>query len=163
MSFYKLFYSEQQLLEDQAPIEPPERLRDKIVVVGATAAALDDVFTVPVAAGKVGGLEVHAAVVDAILARRTLSPAPGSRAVALTLAAGVTLGVIGAFVGPWVTTVVALALWGAITAFATWQFASGQWYPLVVPLLALVLATFGDVSYEYLVEGREKRRVKRLF
>ena len=57
----------------------------------------------------------------------------------------------------------ALALWGAITAFATWQFASGQWYPLVVPLLALVLATFGDVAYEYFVEGREKRRVKRLF
>ena len=86
-----------------------------------------------------------------------------SRAVALTLAAGVTLGVIGAFVGPWITTVVALALWGAITAFATWQFAAGQWYPLVVPLLALVLATFGDVAYEYFVEGREKRRVKRLF
>ncbi len=39
----------------------------------------------------------------------------------------------------------------------------GPWYPLVVPLLALVLATFGDVAYEYFVEGREKRRVKRLF
>ena len=73
------------------------------------------------------------------------------------------LGVIGAFVGPWVTTVVALALWGAITAFATLAVCRRQWYPLVVPLLALVLATFGDVGYEYFVEGREKRRVKRLF
>ena len=163
VSFYKLFYSEQQLLEGQAPIERPEALRDKIVVVGATAAALDDVFTVPVTAGKVGGLEVHAAVVDAILSGRTLSPVSASRAVALTIAAGVTLGVIGAFVGPWITTVVALALWGAITTFATWQFASGHWYPLVVPLLALVVATFGDVAYEYFVEGREKRRVKKLF
>ena len=123
VSFYKLFYSEQQLLEGQAPIERPEALRDKIVVVGATAAALDDVFTVPVTAGKVGGLEVHAAVVDAILSGRTLSPVSASRAVALTIAAGVMLGVIGAFVGPWITTVVALALWGAITTFATWQFA----------------------------------------
>jgi adenylate cyclase len=65
--------------------------------------------------------------------------------------------------GPWITTVVALALWAGITAFATWQFAAGQWYPLVVPLLALVVATFGDVAYEYFVEGREKRRVKKLF
>ena len=32
-----------------------------------------------------------------------------------------------------------------------------------MPLLALVLATFGDVAYGYFVEGREKRRVKRLF
>ena len=73
------------------------------------------------------------------------------------------LGVIGAFVGPWITTIVALVLWGVITALATWQFAGGVWYPLVVPLLALVLTAFGDVGYEYFVEGREKRRVKRLF
>ncbi len=163
VSFYKLFYAEQQLLDGQTPLERPETLRDKIVVVGATASALDDVFTVPVAAGKVGGLEVHAAVVDGILSRRTLSPASASRAIALTLTAAVALGVIGALVGPWITTIVALALWGAITAFATSQFAAGHWYPLVVPLLALVLATFGDVAYEYFVEGREKRRVKRLF
>ncbi|MBK5299446.1 MAG: adenylate/guanylate cyclase domain-containing protein, partial [Vicinamibacteria bacterium] len=163
VSFYKLFYAEQQLLDGQTPLERPETLRDKIVVVGATASALDDVFTVPVAAGKVGGLEVHAAVVDGILSQRTLSPTSASRAIALTLTAAVALGVIGAFVGPWITTIVALALWGAITAFATSQFAAGHWYPLVVPLLALVLATFGDVAYEYFVEGREKRRVKRLF
>jgi len=120
------------------------------------------VFTVAIG-GKAAGIEVHAGVLDNILSQRTLEAAPASSAVALTLAAGVTLGVIGALVGPWITTVVALALWGVITAFATWQFASGHWYPLVVPLLALVLATFGDIAYEYFVEGREKRRVKRLF
>ena len=75
MSFYKLFYAEQQLLEGKTPVERPESFRDKIVIVGATASALDDVFTVPVAAGKVGGLEVHAAVVDAILGQRTVAPA----------------------------------------------------------------------------------------
>ena len=163
VSFYKLFYAEQQLLEGQVPDERPESLRDKIVVIGATAPALDDVFTIPVAAGKVGGLEVHAAVVDAILAQRTISPVSTYRALGLTLAGAVALGVIGAFVGPWITTVVAMALWAGLTVFATWQFASGRWYPLVVPLLALVVATFGDVAYEYFVEGREKRRVKRLF
>jgi adenylate cyclase len=114
-------------------------------------------------AGKLGGLEVHAAVIDNILSQRTLEAAATWRAIPLTLTAAVVLGVVGAFVGPWITTVAALVLSGAITGFATWQFASGHWYPLVVPLLALVLATFGDVAYEYFVEGREKRRVKRLF
>ena len=162
VSFYRLFYSQQQLSEGASPLEPPERLRDKIVIVGATASATYDLFNTPMA-GKVGGLEVHAGVVDNILSQRTLEAAPAASAVALTLAAGVTLGVIGAFVGPWITTVVALALWAGVTAFTTWQFASGHWYPLVVPLLALVLATFGDIAFEYFVEGREKRRVKRLF
>jgi adenylate cyclase len=162
VSFYRLFYSEQQLGEGAPPLEPPERLHDKIVIVGATASATYDLFTTPMA-GKLGGLEVHAAVIDNILSQRTLEAASAWQAVALTLAAAVVLGVVGAFVGPWITTVVALVLSGAITAFATWQFAAGHWYPLVVPLLALVLATFGDVAYEYFVEGREKRRVKRLF
>ena len=93
VSFYKLFYAEQQLLEGKTPVERPESLRDKIVIVGATASALDDVFTVPVAAGKVGGLEVHAAVVDAILAAAGRGagrdvPAPSR----LTLDGGVALG-----------------------------------------------------------------------
>ncbi len=163
VSFYKLFYAEQQLLAGQVPVEAPHLLRDKIVVVGATASALDDVFAVPLAGGKIGGLEVHAAVLDQLLSGRTLTNVTPARAMALTIAVAVTVGVIGVFVGPWVTTGVALASWALVTAFSTWQFGAGHWYPLVVPLLALALATFGDVSYEYVVEGREKRRVKRLF
>ncbi len=162
LSFYKLFYAEQQLLAGQTPLEAPDRLRGKIVVVGATAPALDDVFTVPVA-GKAGGLEVHATVVDSILSRRTLTPASRGASFAFTLATAMLLGLAGAIVGPWITIGVALALWAAITGFTTWQFAAGVWYPLVVPLIALTLATFGDIAFEYFVEGREKRRVKRLF
>jgi adenylate cyclase len=162
VSFYRLFYSEQQLLEGQAPLEPPDGLRDTIVVVGATAAALDDVFTVPVA-GKMAGLEVHASVVDSLLSGRTIARAPAASAVVLTVAAALLLGVVGAQVGPWVATVLALALAAGVTWFTTWQFGSGLWYPLVTPLAALGLAAFGDVAYEYFVEGREKRQVKRLF
>jgi adenylate cyclase len=162
VSFYRLFYSEQQILEGQAPLEPPDRFRDKVVVVGATAAALDDVFTVPVA-GKMAGLEVHATVLDSLLSGRSLAPAPRTASLTLTVMAALALGVIGAYVGPWITTIVALALGAAVTAFATWKFGTGDWYPLVAPLTALALATFGDVAYEYFVEGREKRLVKKLF
>ena len=84
VSFYRLFYAEQQALAGETPVESPDRFTDKIVVVGATASALDDVFTVPTA-GKVGGLEVHAAVVDSILSGRTLAPASRARALAFRL------------------------------------------------------------------------------
>ena len=60
-----------RLVEDAPPLEPPDRFRDAIVVVGATASATYDVFTTPVA-GKMNGLEVHANVVDSILTGRTI-------------------------------------------------------------------------------------------
>ena len=162
-SFYRLFYAEQQLLDGQEPVEPPSDFTDRIVVVGATAAALDDVFTIPNSGGKVGGLEVHAAVVDSLLSNRTLAAAPPTPAVALTLVTAIALGAVGAFIGPWLTIALAGIFWAGVTWWTTQQFASGLSYPLVVPLLGLLLTTFGDIAYEYFVEGREKRRVKRLF
>jgi len=162
VSFYRLFYAEQQALSGETPVEAPERFTNKIVVVGATASALDDVFTVPTA-GKVGGLEVHAAVVDSILAARTLAAAPRARALALTIGSAVAFGVLASLAGPWLTMALAALAWFAVTLFATRQFEGGLSYPLVVPLVALALTTLGDIAYEYFVEGREKRRVKRLF
>ena len=50
--FYDLFYSEQQILAGEKPQVDPAVFRDKIVVVGTTAAGLHDVFTVPFAEGK---------------------------------------------------------------------------------------------------------------
>ena len=42
-------------------------------------------------------------------------------------------------------------------------FASGAWIAVAQPFVAFVLAAFGGIGYQYLVEGREKRRVKGLF
>ena len=38
-----------------------------------------------------------------------------------------------------------------------------MWVSLAVPLLAIGLAFVGDLAWRYFVEGREKRKVKRLF
>ena len=47
--------------------------------------------------------------------------------------------------------------------FTTHALAAGVWLPLVAPLVALGLTFVADLSWMYFVEGREKRRVKRLF
>jgi adenylate cyclase len=48
-----------------------------------------------------------------------------------------------------------------------WQsvafFARGVWLPLIVPALSIVFAFVGDLAWKYVVEGREKRQVKKLF
>jgi adenylate cyclase len=42
-------------------------------------------------------------------------------------------------------------------------FAGGYWLNLSQPVLASTLALFGGVGYQYFVEGREKRKMKKLF
>ena len=161
-SFYKLFYAQEQVLAGETPVVDPAALRDTIVVVGTTAAGLHDVFSTPMT-GKMPGAEMHAAVVDSILSNRFLSAAPWWSGAAVTMAAGAALGIASVLLGPWIATAAALAGAGVLIAGLTWRFGQGQWVPLVEPLAAVALATFGGVAYQYFVEGREKRRVKRLF
>ena len=51
----------------------------------------------------------------------------------------------------------------AFAFVATRLFAGGYWINLSQPALASSLALFGGVGYQYFVEGREKRKMKRLF
>jgi adenylate cyclase len=161
-AFYDLFYSEQQLLAGQKPQIDPAVFKDKIVMVGATAPALDDLFTVPFS-GKMPGAQVHAAVVDDILSRRPLAPASWTVSSAVTIAAGLALGLVAVALGPWAALGVATAGSAGLAAALTVVFARGTWVSLTEPLVAIALATLSGVTYQYVVEGREKRRVKQMF
>src|SRR5207249_1210268 len=46
---------------------------------------------------------------------------------------------------------------------ATRLFAASLWVNVAQPMLAASMALFGGVAYQYFVEGREKRKMKRLF
>ncbi|PIR18631.1 MAG: hypothetical protein COV48_06470, partial [Elusimicrobia bacterium CG11_big_fil_rev_8_21_14_0_20_64_6] len=71
-SSYNLIYSQQQLLEGQTPEIDPSVFRGKIVLVGATAQGLKDVFTTPFATGQMSGPEVHANVMNAWASGRSI-------------------------------------------------------------------------------------------
>ena len=62
----------------------------------------------------------------------------------------------------WATGVVAVFV-AAFGWMATRLFAGGYWLNLSQPVLASSVALFGGVGYQYFVEGREKRKMKRLF
>jgi adenylate cyclase len=160
--FYELFYAEQQILAGQKPQVDPAIFKDAIVMVGATAPALDDLFTTPFT-GKMPGAQMHGAVVDDILSSRPLRQASWGASAAITLGAGVALGIVGVALGPWVTLVVALVGSAGLSGALTMAFARGTWLNLAEPLVAIALATLAGVTYHYMVEGREKRRVKQMF
>jgi adenylate cyclase len=162
-SFYDVFYSQQQIIEGRTPGIQPALFKDRIVVIGATAEGIKDIFPTPFPRGSISGPEVHANLVDAFLARRRIDPAPQPVTIALVIGAALTVGIAGAFLNAWWTgAVVAVA-----AALFAWQsvawFARGIWIPVTVPALTLVLAYVGDLAWKYFVEGREKRQVKKLF
>jgi adenylate cyclase len=162
-SFYDLLYSEQQMLENVKPDIDPAVFRDKIVFVGATASGLFDVFETPFANGKMPGINIHAAVADNILSNLFMRPESDRLTVAIVVLMALAIGVIATEIPAWWATGAAAVIVAAFAAATTQAFARGYWLNLSQPTLAASFALFGGVGYQYFVEGREKRKMKRLF
>jgi adenylate cyclase len=161
--FYNLFYSQQQVLEQVTPEIPPATFRGKVVVVGVAAEGLRDVFVTPFAEGRMPGAEVHANAIDAWRSGRTLVPlSPGAGAL-VTVGLAVLVGAAGTFASAWITAGVAAVFALGFLWLNIGRFAAGSWWPLAVPLSAMLVAFVADLAWQYFVEGREKRRVKQLF
>jgi adenylate cyclase len=163
-SFYDIFYSEQQVLEGQAPLVPPATFKDALVFVGATAVGLKDVFPVPFGnTGGMAGPHIHANVADMVLSGQVIRRLDGWLCVLLALVVSVcarwsvmparaTLGLAAA-----------AGLLAAVHLGGVFAFGRGLWVPLVPATLGWVLAAGGGFAYQYVVEGREKRQVRGLF
>ena len=162
-SFYSLFYSQQQALEQVAPEVPPDTFRGKVVVVGVAAEGLRDVFVTPFAEGRMPGAEIHANTIDAWRAGRSLVPLPRWRGALVTAGLAVVVGAAGALSSAWITGGVAVLAALGYLWFNLRSFANGSWWPLAVPVLAMLIAFVADLAWQYFVEGREKRKVKQLF
>ena len=162
-SFFDLLYSEEQIRANEKPNVDPAVFRDKIVFVGVTASGLYDVFETPFASGRMPGIQVHAAVADDILSNRFMKPSTTGVRVAAVVAAALLVGLLSTLLPAWWATGAALVLIAAFGWAATRLFATGYWLNLSQPVLASTAALFGGVAYQYFVEGREKRKMKRLF
>ena len=162
-SFYDLFYSQQQLIEGQKPGIDPALFKDRIVVVGVSAEGLHEVFTTPFPVGEINGPEVHANLIDAMLADRSIARAPAWVGIVLVAAGAAIVGAAGWFLNAWLTGAVALALAAGLFGIAFAVFARGVWIPITLPALAIVFAFVGDLAWKYFVEGRDKRLIKKMF
>ena len=162
-AFFDLLYSEEQLLANQKPDIDPSVFRDKIVFVGVTAAGLYDVFETPFAGGIMPGIQIHAAVADDFLSNRFMRPESRPVRVVLVLTMALVIGLLSAVLPAWWAAGVFATLIALFAFIATRLFADGTWINITQPTLASSLALFGGVGYQYFFEGREKRKMKRLF
>ena len=144
---------------------PPERLRGRIALVGATAPGLLDLRSTPVDS-VYPGVEIHANLIAGILDRE-LKQKPRyvqGAEVVLLLIGGVALSLAIPMLSALWATALALIGFLLITGLnvALWQYAD-----MVLPLAASMLMTASlytmNMAYGYFVESRSKRQFAELF
>lgn len=161
-----LFQAELQLLAGEKPAIDPSVFKGKIVFVGLTASGLVDVFQTPFDSrgqGKMPGIQMHASVADSILSNRFIRPATDRSRLASLFAAALIVGLLAAFLPFNAAASMAVAVMCAWGFYAWWAFRGGLWVNMSQPLAGMGLALFSGTAYQYFVEGREKRVVKKLF
>jgi adenylate cyclase len=161
VKFVNILESINRLDQGQAPLYPPERFRDKIVLVGIHAEGYEDAHPTPLS-DRFPGVELHATALDNLLRGDALS-APRWElplaAVAAVLATAVVFALPGV-VAPLVALAVLLALG---LAAALWAWTALVAVPLAAPALAGGTSAAGAFLYRLVVEGKQKRELQRAF
>jgi adenylate cyclase len=150
---------------------PPDVLKDKIVLVGATAMAVGDLRNTPFQSGSYMGVEVHANIIDNLLhsdERRRTFLTRGIREdlidAAFILVFGLAFGAWFARIKPLYSTlsaVIALALFGWFVYFSF--VSTGKWLSFVIPAGTLVANYAVITSFRMIFEEREKRKIRKTF
>ena len=138
----------------------PEFFQNKIVLVGASAAASYDVHPTPftdIAPGFIG----HATAIDNLLDGEAVRPAPGVALVLLVAAAalaGAGLVVRYSASAGAALLVAGLAAYAGLNyaAFARWHL----WLPLVAPMLATAFSYASCGALRFATVGRDLRRTR---
>lgn len=144
---------------------PPERLKDKIVLVGTSAIGLLDNRTTPIDR-SMPGVEVHAQLLETLLTGTTLTLPNGALIVELGVAAAVSLGIIvfapilGAF-----TLLILGGLVAAGLACVSWYrfTVQGVLFDATFPLATTFLVYLVLVFTNYFREQAGRNRIRAAF
>jgi adenylate cyclase len=149
-----------------------EVFRDKIVLVGSTIVEHQDFHPTPFREGvgpdefegQTPGVEIHAQAIATILEGTAIRRAPfGWEAAWTLLLALLVVGMAPRVRGLW-GAAVAAPLAGAAVYLSWHLFAhQGVWFWAIPPLLTVGLSYTGSTVTLYLLEEREKARIRRMF
>jgi adenylate cyclase len=143
---------------------PASVFRDKIVVVGASAPALQDVHATSASGrGFMSGAEVHAAAVSTILRGFPLRE-PGRWLELIAIAVLVSAAPLATLrLPPLRAVILAGGLGIGYVVAAQVAFHQGLILPVVYPLAGLVLSMMAALAVDYLSEALERERVRLAF
>jgi adenylate cyclase len=161
-SVWQVFNSALEHERGQKPDIPPESFRNKIVLIGATAAGTSDLHPNAFSA-NFPGVEIHATVVDNLLHGDFLRVADArAGAMAIVGLALLTSSVVYAVDSALIHTLLAvLAGFAYLVLVATFFSVRHVWVPMVAPLASGGVAFIASTLTRYATEGREKSKYRR--
>jgi adenylate cyclase len=144
---------------------PKGTFKDRIVLVGATAMGIHDLRSTPFSVFY-PGTEIHATVIENILARNFLSKPKWSTI--YDLFAIIVLGILTGIALPRLSAVKGILFAGGLFALhiliAQQLFSSLRvWLNIVYPLAVLTFTYTALTLYHYMTEERERRKIKQAF
>lgn len=165
-SVHALMISAAQLRTGKTPDISPQTFKDKIVIVGGTAAGLYDVRATPMSRlQSFPGMEIHATVLSNLLERHYLRPLPPLLARLWTAGVALLIGMLFMVVRnqalslSMVGGVLAMVVVLGLAVFRAWLV----WVPMAMPLAGGVLSLGLGAMASYRIEGKRRRQVRNLF
>jgi len=139
---------------------PAEYFKNKIVIVGASAAAAYDAHPTPF--GTVApGMLAHATAIDNLLNGEAIAPAPAwLTIVAIFIMAGVGSGILIRIQSGWWGLLAVGASIAVYVAICFTLFSAHFWMAAVAPLGALAVSYIASGAVRYTTTGRELRRTR---
>jgi len=140
-------------------------VKDKIVLVGATAIGIYDLRVTPFE-NVFPGVEIHANVIDSILAGDFMyQPAwAGIFDIMAIIIAGLILGIVLPRAGGISGAAVVSALFAGYILLCQYLFSQkGMVINLVYPLAIMILVYISITAYKYFTESRQKKFIKNAF
>ncbi len=139
----------------------PDMFRDKIVLIGGTAAGTFDLKSSPLSP-LYPGVEIHATAIDDLLTGQFVQPLTPMQSNEITLVASflAALGVLY----PRKTTLkllLAIIAFAFLIGVAVLMFTAPhiRWLAMATPIIALLITTIGAFAWSYLTEGRQRKLV----
>lgn len=143
----------------------PSLYREKIVLIGAFAPSLHDVFATPFSAVKpTAGIEIQANVLETLLITETIVPLPGWVHILLFIVLSCAAIRLSLWQKPYWAAVSLLLL---VAGYGVCDFYLFSEYRLLVPLTPLffgMVASYGGITVDgYVCEYKERLRVRKTF
>jgi len=155
--------SELRLQYGEEPVISPDVFKDCYVLFGFSAPALMDLRSTPVSQ-IAPGVFIHATFLDNLLAQDAISAVSSWVVIGFIFFLSLLSAAAALYARKaWQNIVVyggAILLAGGMALIA---YPLGYWYPMVVQLLAVILAITAAVLVNYATEGRQKQFIKKAF
>ncbi|MDD3013789.1 MAG: adenylate/guanylate cyclase domain-containing protein [Candidatus Gastranaerophilales bacterium] len=161
-SAWKVIKSYEQIKNGQKPILSPDIFKDKIVVIGATATALNDIKSTPLGSNY-SGVDIQATCIDNILNNDFIhKPSPVIRFIILFGVTVITLLAILLLQPLYSTIFILLLLVGYFNICAFIAYPNNFALDITVPLAFIFCSFTVGYGYKYILENSKKRQIQKI-